>query len=222
MKNRSGDIRRMRIAAPLQNSRVEIICRPQYLFKAPPRVADDLNALLREESGGLERLAEEIGQSDLGMQSSTAAQTTLGRSTARDAVARRAKGLVERKKRIEQMKFTAGDETDRALCVTLKHEFLRCDDAFNDFASSAKAMIALGESRRSAYRTYNATGQFIHHLYEFMMGAATRDRLDTAQFKPRLEGPLYRQLYAAHFDKTTRNHPQRNCTVVGKPHLLLP
>ncbi len=79
------------------------------------------------------------------------------------------------------MKFQNGDATDVALCVALKHEFLRCDDAFNDFAASATAMITQGENRRIAYKTYNAYARFIHHLYEFMMGAVARDRLDTKQ-----------------------------------------
>ncbi len=64
------------------------------------------------------------------------------------------------------MKFQPGDATDTALCVALKHEFLRCDDAFNDFASSATTMIEQGENRRISYKTYNAYARFIHHLYE--------------------------------------------------------
>jgi hypothetical protein len=31
------------------------------------------------------------------------------------------------------MKFKIGDATDTAHCVALKHEFLRCDDAFKYF-----------------------------------------------------------------------------------------
>jgi hypothetical protein len=81
------------------------------------------------------------------------------------------------------MKFRIGDATDAALCVALKHEFLRCEDSFDDFASSATLMIARGENRRIAYRTYNAYARFIHHLYEFLMGAAKRDYHDTAQLK---------------------------------------
>jgi hypothetical protein len=81
------------------------------------------------------------------------------------------------------MKFQLGDATDTALCIGLKHEFLRCEDAFNDFSSSATTMINLGEDRRTAYKTYNAYARFIHHLYEFMMGAVTRDRLNTKQLK---------------------------------------
>jgi hypothetical protein len=78
------------------------------------------------------------------------------------------------------LKFNIGDETDRALCVGLQHEFLRCDDAFEAFAASAQRMIQFGEDRRSAYRSYNAYAWFLHHLYEFILGAVKRDRLDTA------------------------------------------
>lgn len=79
------------------------------------------------------------------------------------------------------MKFETGDATDMALCIVLKHEFLRCDDSFNDFAESAKVMIMHGENRRIAYKTYNAYARFIHHLYEFMLGAIARERKDTGQ-----------------------------------------
>jgi hypothetical protein len=90
------------------------------------------------------------------------------------------------------MKFKIGDDTDIALCVALKHEFLRCQDAFDDFASSGEFMInqeqleANGQAtvttdqrRRVAFKTYNAYARFIHHLYEFIMGAVMRDRQDT-------------------------------------------
>ena len=79
------------------------------------------------------------------------------------------------------MKFKIGDETDIALCIALKHEFLRCDDAFKDFAESATIMIMQGENRRIAYKTYNAYARFVLHLYEFMMGAAARDFQNTKQ-----------------------------------------
>lgn len=84
------------------------------------------------------------------------------------------------------MKFKIGDGTDTALCIGLKHEFLRCDDAFNEFASAAKVMIAQGENRRIAYKAYNAYARFIHHLYEFMIAAAARERQNTAKLAPAL------------------------------------
>jgi hypothetical protein len=77
------------------------------------------------------------------------------------------------------MKIKDGDGKDTALCVALKHEFLRCDDAFNDFAASATIMVTHGENRRIAYKTYNAYARFIQHLYEFMLGAIKRERGDT-------------------------------------------
>ena len=55
------------------------------------------------------------------------------------------------------MKFAIGDANDTALCVALKHEFLRCDDAFKEFASAGTAMINEGENRRIAYTAYNGT-----------------------------------------------------------------
>lgn len=91
------------------------------------------------------------------------------------------------------MKFKPGDATDTAHCTALKHEFLRCEDAFTDFETYGKLMImraqaeARGaspapadETRLIAYKTYNAYARFIHHLYEFMLGAVARDRGDTA------------------------------------------
>ena len=96
------------------------------------------------------------------------------------------------------MKFKIGDATDMALCIVLKHEFLRCDDSFNDFAESAKVMIMQGENRRIAYKTYNAYTRFIHHLYEFMMGAIARDCQDTE--------PLSWEMA----DKYIASHTQRN------------
>jgi len=88
------------------------------------------------------------------------------------------------------MKFEIGDATDTALCIVLKHEFLRCDDSFNDFAESAKIMITQGENRRISYKTYNAYARFIHHLYEFMLGAIARDRKDTAQLSQKWQANI--------------------------------
>jgi hypothetical protein len=79
------------------------------------------------------------------------------------------------------MKFQIGDDTDTALAIVLKHEFLRCDDAFNEFAAAGTTMITQGENRRIAYKAYNAYASFIHHLYEFLIGAAARDRQNTKQ-----------------------------------------
>ena len=81
------------------------------------------------------------------------------------------------------MKFQIGDATDTALCIALKHEFLRCDDAFKEFAAAATLTIIKGENKRSCYTAYNTYARFVHHLYEFMLGAVARDRQDTRQLK---------------------------------------
>lgn len=74
------------------------------------------------------------------------------------------------------MAFTLGDETDQALCIALKHEFLRCDEAFRQFASAGEDLIVQGQDRRRAYKAYDAYARFVHHLYEFALCAIARDR----------------------------------------------
>lgn len=94
------------------------------------------------------------------------------------------------------MKFKSGDSTDSAHCTALKHEFLRCEDAFKDFETYGTMMIMRAqaedqgvppptaeETRLIAYKTYNAYSRFIHHLYEFMLGAIAREKGDTAQLR---------------------------------------
>jgi len=80
-------------------------------------------------------------------------------------------------KREFKMKLTSA--TDKALCVALKHECLRCIDAFNDFAASATISVTQGENRMIAFKSYNAYARFILHLYEFMLGAIAREQGDT-------------------------------------------
>lgn len=73
------------------------------------------------------------------------------------------------------MKFIAGDSLDNDHCTVLTHEFLRCDDSFKEFSRYAKQMIMEGRTRELSYKTYNAYTNFIHHLYEFIMGCFARD-----------------------------------------------
>ena len=92
------------------------------------------------------------------------------------------------------MKFNLGDDIDSAYCTALKHEFLRCEDAFKEFERCAHLMILkaqaeeqanaipiMRENRLVAYKTYNAYTRFIHHLYEFMVGALARETGTTEQ-----------------------------------------
>ena len=77
------------------------------------------------------------------------------------------------------MKFNAGDTVDGDHCTVLTHEFFRCDDSFKEFARCAEQMILQGQTREISYRTYNAYTNFIHHLYEFLMGCHARDAGNT-------------------------------------------
>lgn len=66
-------------------------------------------------------------------------------------------------------------EIDRQHCAALVHEYHRCKDAFDAFASLAEGIILRGASRHDAYRAYNAYSDFILHLYEFLVAAQARD-----------------------------------------------
>lgn len=77
------------------------------------------------------------------------------------------------------MKFAAGDEIDSDHCTVLEHEFYRCQDSFKQFESYGQQLILQGKSRKRSYRTYNAYADFIHHLYEFMLGCHARDAGNT-------------------------------------------
>jgi hypothetical protein len=79
------------------------------------------------------------------------------------------------------MKFEIGDETDQKLCRALKHEFLRCGEAYADFIAASTQMRQGIDSRALSYRAYNAYARFLLHLYEFLMACEQRDRHDTAQ-----------------------------------------
>lgn len=72
-------------------------------------------------------------------------------------------------------KFIAGDNTDISLCITIKHEFMRCEDSFKQFTHYAEILIIKGQTREISYKTYNAYADFIHHLYEFLQACHVRD-----------------------------------------------
>lgn len=95
------------------------------------------------------------------------------------------------------VKFQSGGTIDTALSNALKHEFLRCEDAFRDFEATGTRMIMMAQyaaqigkpiasqdRRQIAYKTYNAYSRFIHHLYEFLVGALSRDAQSTASVDP--------------------------------------
>lgn len=115
------------------------------------------------------------------------------------------------------MKFKVGDSTDSAHCTVLKHEFLRCEDAFKDFETYGRLMImkaqaeaqgqgaaAAEETRLVAYKTYNAYARFIHHLYEFMLGAVQREHGDTSK----LEGEIASRYIQGHAQRVLTGRRQ--------------
>jgi hypothetical protein len=101
------------------------------------------------------------------------------------------------------MKFKPGDPIDRDLCIALKHEFLRCEDAFKDceaYARLTAASASQNESLLIAYKAYNTYSRFIHHLYEFMLGAIAREIGNT------------KELEAIEAERYIRSHAQRILT----------
>jgi len=66
-------------------------------------------------------------------------------------------------------------EIDRQHCAAIVHEYHRCKDAFDAFASAAEQIITQGQTREKSYRCYNAYSDFILHLYEFLIALHARD-----------------------------------------------
>ena len=85
------------------------------------------------------------------------------------------------------MKLSIGGVIDADHCIALQHEFLRCHDAFTEFYMYASRSILFGENKWLAFKTYNAYSRFIHHLYEFMVGALARDIGNTTIAKNKRE-----------------------------------
>jgi hypothetical protein len=132
------------------------------------------------------------------------------------------------------MKFKLGDATDSEHCTALKHEFLRCEDAFKDFETYGTLMIikaqdeAQGkrsatphEKRFIAYKTYNAYSRFIHHLYEFMLGAVARETGNSRKIGSRRCRASYHGARAEHLDRQTSSDTKRHSASVGKRYQLL-
>ncbi|MBF3538346.1 hypothetical protein ISG10_12410 [Burkholderia pseudomallei] len=79
------------------------------------------------------------------------------------------------------MKFVWGDLTDVDMCRAMRHEFLRCAEAYADFIVASNALREGDETRQISYRAYNAYARFLLHLYEFLIACEQRARCDTAQ-----------------------------------------
>lgn len=111
------------------------------------------------------------------------------------------------------MNFASGDATDTAHCIALKHEALRMQEAFDDFANLATQSIMAGENRALAFKMYNAYARFVLHLYEFMVGALVRDQHDTGAASGRNAYILVERYIAGHAQRILTN--QREAIING-------
>jgi hypothetical protein len=103
------------------------------------------------------------------------------------------------------MKFKQGDSIDVQHCAALQHEFLRCHDAYIDFVTVATSTIAVGDSSLSSYRMFNAYARFLHHLYEFMVGALVREHGDTSVATKRGAYTLIERYITGHAMRLLKN-----------------
>lgn len=76
---------------------------------------------------------------------------------------------------VTHMKIEIGTDADYHQCIAIKHEYLKCRDAFEQFRLSAENLILTGHDKYKSYRTYNSYSYFIHHLYEFLLACHGRD-----------------------------------------------
>ncbi|MBP9886013.1 MAG: hypothetical protein KBF93_06935 [Leptospiraceae bacterium] len=82
--------------------------------------------------------------------------------------------------------FNAGDETDKQLVIAISHQFLRAESAFARFINYMSSYPPLDKvlelevnrifipERQWQVDVYNAYADFIHHLYEYMIGCFKR------------------------------------------------
>ncbi len=103
------------------------------------------------------------------------------------------------------MKFQPGDSTDTAHCIALQHEALRCEEAFKAFEAFATQSIMVGESRTLAFRMYNSYARFVHHLYEFMVGAFVREHNDTSVAMGKDAYLVHEKYIAGHAQRIVNN-----------------
>lgn len=69
---------------------------------------------------------------------------------------------------------------DRRLCSALKHQFLRCREAYGDFIVASQKIRQGDEGRAISYRAYNAYARFLLHLYDLFMAWEQRGRNNTS------------------------------------------
>lgn len=65
-----------------------------------------------------------------------------------------------------------GRETHTLMMV---HEFIRCENAFEEFARRGKEQIILGDTPERSFGLYDTYTRFLHHLYEFLKECAENE-----------------------------------------------
>ncbi len=82
----------------------------------------------------------------------------------------------ENSKLKEDGSFLIGDETDKALVITLAHEYLQCKNSFDEFTLYGSLNIFGLRQKAILIRKYNSYVNFLKHLYEFYLGCLKRDK----------------------------------------------
>jgi hypothetical protein len=98
------------------------------------------------------------------------------------------------------------DAIDTDYCLALVHEFLRCEEAFQNFSRYANEMILKGKDRKTSFRAYNAYGRFILHLYEFLSGCQVRDSGKSKVAKDKSEEAKFVEEYITHHTQRILNN----------------
>jgi len=77
------------------------------------------------------------------------------------------------------LKFEIGDDVDKKLVNVLFHEFIKCENAFDQFVLFAGNNIMGDKESSIKLSSYNAYSEFITKLYEFYSGCFKREFKNT-------------------------------------------
>lgn len=61
------------------------------------------------------------------------------------------------------------EQTERFHCMAIRHEFMRCRDAYELFNKVGFNLVSQGHTNQKGYMAYNAYADFILHLYELQL-----------------------------------------------------
>ncbi len=74
------------------------------------------------------------------------------------------------------MKFSIGDDIDRALTTAISHEMLLCEESFDRFVAIGSLNILGRTDKATKLALYASYTRFLQHLYEFYLACYQRDR----------------------------------------------